>query len=190
MALQTLAHGLDTLMGPSFQWDPFEADWHCNFGWQRGRWCSTQWYNYLCAACLKAWIGSLWQRSCKKVICTIARMILTHALASMKTENTMSVFYNIWFHNNKRQRRAKTTVWAHLVSCVQMFCTTVITFAARIMSIFKKTANISESDLEWLDFGQSGGLSCEVIHTEGCILHAGGHRSVGGAHTGPHIVFL
>lgn len=116
--------------------------------------------------------------------------MLTNASAGIKTENTMSVFYNIIFHNNKRQHWAKTTVWTHLVSCVQLVYTTVITFVARIMSIFKDTADISELDLEWLDFCQSGGLSCEVIHTEGCILHGGGHRSVGGAHPGPHIVFL
>lgn len=66
----------------------------------------------------------------------------------------MFVSCNIRFHNNKGGTRPKPQ-FEH-TSCSDV---TMITH-------LRKNADISESELELLDFAQSEGLSCEAIQTE------------------------
>lgn len=101
MALQILTHDLDTLMGPCTPVRLFLSTDVLILTGKGSVMQHSQWSSYLYVACLKAWIGSLGKCSCKKVICTIAQTVLTRASASIKTENLMSVFCNIRFHNNK-----------------------------------------------------------------------------------------
>lgn len=81
-------------------------------------------------------------------------MLFTHAPAIMKTENIMFVSCNIRFHNNKGGTRPKPQ-FEH-TSCSDV----------AVITHLRKNADISESELELLDFAQSEGLSCKAIQTE------------------------
>lgn len=97
MALQSCAHSLDTLMGPLIPVRLFfKTDWHCNFGSQRV--CDAAYSGPAIFMWLVSKLGSevCGKCSCKKVVYTIAQMLLTHVQASMKRENIMPVFCRFW----------------------------------------------------------------------------------------------
>lgn len=179
MALQILAHDLDTLMGPC---TPVRLCLSTDVIILTGEGSvmqRSQWSSYLHVACLKAWIGSLWQCSCKKVIWTIAQTVLARASASIKTENIMSVFCNIRFHNNKGgtgpQPQFEHTWWVLFRYCVALrIC---------LWSMFKETCRY-----QWVRLRIIG--LWPKWRSKPWVLCAGGHRCLGSAHPGPHIVFL